>query len=261
MPELAEVFYYSKKWDQAIGQKIVDIKTNPHSRVYRDTVPKYLMALRDSKYLGSITHGKQILCQFTNDNWLWVQLGMTGSIKTSLLSNKIDKHDHLVLKTKNEFLLYYDPRMFGRIRYFNSKTPPVEWQSLPPEIKSRQFTVRYLEKILDKKSKTLIKPLLLDQAYFPGIGNWMADEILWKSKINPNNRAKSIENTSTLHKSIKDISRYAIKTIGSNWDDPPKSWLFQHRWKDNQKCPYCSSPLLRQKIQARTSCWCPKCQP
>jgi formamidopyrimidine-DNA glycosylase len=37
----------------------------------------------------------------------------------------------------------------------------------------------------------------------------------------------------------------------------PKSWLFWHRWEDGGKCPRTKSPLVREEVGGRTTCWSP----
>ncbi|MEX2579569.1 MAG: DNA-formamidopyrimidine glycosylase family protein [Verrucomicrobiales bacterium] len=48
--------------------------------------------------------------------------------------------------------------------------------------------------------------------------------------------------------------------IGDDWNRPPDSWLFNHRWKDGHHCPRCGSELSRDDLRGRTTCWCPRCQ-
>ena len=51
------------------------------------------------------------------------------------------------------------------------------------------FTFEILAQALKRHSKRPLKALLLDQRYFPGMGNWMADEVLWRANLHPNCRS------------------------------------------------------------------------
>jgi formamidopyrimidine-DNA glycosylase len=57
------------------------------------------------------------------------------------------------------------------------------------------------------------------------------------------------------------VARGAMKSVGVHGGDPPKSWLFHSRWKDGLLCPKTNSPLIREPIGGRTTCWCPVLQP
>lgn len=264
MPELAEVAYYARQWDAGIGSRVAEIEVHPRARVFRDTDSVELTSiLTGSIYRGSRTHGKQILFEFSGGRWLWAQLGMTGSICTEPSEHHQEKHDHLVLRQKQRCLVFRDPRMFGRVRFFQSAKgkAPNEWDGLPPEVLSDEFTATHLEKVLRRRAKTLIKPLLLDQNFFPGVGNWMADEILWRARVHPSQPAGSLlPQTSSLCRRTREVCRGAMRVIAPDWGDPPRSWLFTHRWKDGGSCPRCGFDLERIQLRGRTTCLCATCQ-
>jgi formamidopyrimidine-DNA glycosylase len=60
--------------------------------------------------------------------------------------------------------------------------------------------------------------VLLDQAVFPGVGNWMADEIMWQIKVHPATRAGEL--TDSQQRDLWRVSRaiclISLKTIGVN---------------------------------------------
>ena len=77
------------------------------------------------------------------------------------------------------------------------------------------------------------------QERFPGIGNWMADEILWRAKIAPSTRAAVLtpKQRLALRRATRFVSREALRIIGHDNSDPPASWLIHQRWKANGVCP------------------------
>ena len=109
---------------------------------------------------------------------------------------------------------------------------------------------------------TQLKPLLLMQEIFPGVGNWMADEILWRSRLAPARRVKSLSDyeRKTLYEQLRWVCRYALRIVGDDWGDFPNSWLFNHRWKDGGICPLTEKPLKRDTVGGRTTCWSPTWQ-
>ncbi len=263
MPELAEVLYFSRRWAPALDQKVLRVHLHDQKRVLRGVrTARMRSTLRGQPLRAIQTHGKQMLFRFGSDCWLGVHLGMTGKLSAEPPNHLPGKHDHLVLYTQTRALVFQDPRLFGRIRFDRSLQPPGWWSSLPTPVLSREFSIPRLSGILKKRGRTPLKPLLLLQEFFPGIGNWMADEILWQARLHPRTQAGTLNQPtiSRLHAKIQKISTEAIRIIGRNWSDPPRSWLFLHRWEDGGKCPRCRESLRRQPVGGRTTCWCPDCQ-
>jgi formamidopyrimidine-DNA glycosylase len=260
MPELAEVAYYARQWDAGLGKRIARVHVHAKARVFRGGhAGELAKALTGSTYRHSFTHGKNMLFEFGGGQWLGGHLGMTGKLLTAAPDYEPHKHDHLVLFTRDAALVYSDYRMFGRWRLDHGKEPPEWWRELPPEVLSKAFTAARLKEILARRARTPLKVLLLDQSVFPGIGNWMADEVLWQEKLHPSTPSGEAE-AGSLRKTLQSICRTSMRTIARDWSDPPKSWLFSHRWKDGGKCPRCGTALKRGDFRGRTACWCPKCQ-
>lgn len=263
MPELAEVLYFSRRWSPALRERVLRVHLHDQKRVFRGVCAAHLRSALPGQPLRAIhTHGKQMLFRFGSDRWLGVHLGMTGRLSAEAPGYRPSRHDHLVLYTRTRALVFQDPRLFGRIRFDQSRRPPSWWSTLPYPVLSREFSMPRLGTILRRRGRTPLKPLLLLQEFFPGIGNWMADEILWQCRLHPRTLAGSLARTATagFHSKIRKVSREAIRIIGRDWSDPPRTWLFLHRWENGGKCPRCQESLLRQPVGGRTTCWCPNCQ-
>lgn len=263
MPELAEVAFACGKWHPGIGKYIKGVYANPSSRVYRDLSEKDLVSeLFKAKLSESATHGKQMLFKFSGDRWLGVHLGMTGSLHLEKPNYQKHKHDALILFQSKQTLIFRDPRQFGRLRLHLGKNPPAWWSQLPTSMLDVKFKLTVLSNALARHGKRPIKALLLDQRYFQGMGNWMADEVLWRARVHPARIGSKINAAECreLFSQIKFVARGAMNSVGKHGGDPPKGWLFHVRWKDGGICPKTNTLLKREEIGGRTSCWCPKIQ-
>ena len=190
MPELAEVLYFSRRWRPGLGEKIVRVHLHSAKRVFRGTATHKLQKkLPGATMISCETHGKQMLFRFGRKGWLGIHLGMTGKLLTESPEHSPGKHDHLVLYTRRRALVFQDPRLFGRVRFTCSSQSPPWWSTLPPGILSRDFSLCRLAAVCRRRGHTPLKALLLLQEFFPGIGNWMADEILWQARLDPRTRA------------------------------------------------------------------------
>lgn len=195
--------------------------------------------------------------------WLGLHLGMTGSLSAEPAGYEPAKHDALVLKQSQQTLVFNDPRQFGKLTWDEGGEEPGWWTNLPPLMTSPEFTADLLATALSKHKRQPIKALLLDQRYFPGMGNWMADEVLWRAKIHPAQLSGQIppKQQQALFEQSVFVAKGAMGSVGKFGGDPPEGWLFHARWKNGQTCPESGKPLVREKIGGRTTCWSPTLQP
>ena len=273
MPELAEVELSRRLWDPAIGRNIMRVTLNPRVRLFRGLdAPGLARALTGRTLLRSIARGKQLAFVFGDlparggtgaRHWLGLHLGMEGSLHlVPADSFTPGKHDHLVLWQEKHALVFRDIRHFGRVLFHAGADVPAWWSSIAPDLMSPAFTVAALTAFLHRRKNAPLKPVLLMQERFPGIGNWMADEILWRARMPPATRAGTLTGPAIqiLWREIRRVCRESIRQIDADWNYPA-SWLFRHRWRPGGRCPRCRTALERATIGGRTTCWCPKCQP
>jgi formamidopyrimidine-DNA glycosylase len=263
MPELAEVEFFRKQWDCGLQQKIVAVVLHPHSRVLRGADTHALReTLTGAVLQSSEAHGKQMFFRFSRKSWLGLHLGMTGKLHAEPPSYAPGKYDHLVLRQRKQSLVFTDPRQFGRVRFHAGDTPPPWRTNLPAPILSNQFTRSVMERFLQRHGRMALKAVLLMQAGFPGVGNWMADEILWRAGIRPARPSGQVNfaEAKKLYRETRFVCREALRTVGKDFGDPPANWLFHRRWRKGGDCPRDGSPLQHAEIGGRTTCWCGSCQ-
>lgn len=264
MPELAEVEYYRKRWSPARGQVVERVRLHPEKRIFRGVDCEILARdLIGEDFVAALRHGKQMCFRFGETHWLGVHLGMTGKLRMAPAGETPAKHDHLVLDMDGgDSLVFSDPRLFGRVLYAEAPDAPAWWRDLPPEVLSEAFTEGRVNRFLDRRAGAPIKSVLLMQETFPGLGNWMADEILWRARIHPATKSGRIgaAKRRTLYECIREVSEDALTVIGTDWNRPPDDWLFNHRWKDGGHCPKTGGLLKREPIGGRTTCWSPRWQ-
>lgn len=264
MPELAEVEYFRKQWDVARGDRVLSVALHPHARCCRGlSLAALRRALIGQKLVRSEAAAKQMAFVFSGGAWLGIHLGMTGATSVKSAAEKDGAHDHLVLRTaKGRALVYRDPRMFGRIRLWSGQGEPDWWREIAPAILDKAFSVPVVAAFLRRRAKSPIKAVLLMQEKFPGIGNWMADEVLWRARIHPRAKAGDLGPASVrkLHATLREVCYDALRVIGKDWSDPPDSWLFNHRWEKGGRCPRSRGPLMHATIGGRTTCWSPRRQ-
>ncbi|MEM9830558.1 MAG: hypothetical protein AAF944_07955 [Bacteroidota bacterium] len=81
----------------------------------------------------------------------------------------------------------------------------------------------------------LIKPLLMNQSFVAGLGNWIVDDILYQAEIHPERRANEL--TEDEVRAIFDKMKYILETaieLESRYEDFPDEFLVTYRWSKNQ---------------------------
>ncbi|KAJ1567470.1 hypothetical protein HK405_005852 [Cladochytrium tenue] len=132
-------------------------------------------------------------------------------------------------------LAFTDPRRLARVRLLADplNQPPVA--DLGPDPLLHMPDVQAFTGLVRERSRP-VKALLLDQSFIAGIGNWIADEVLYQAHIHPqeNTALMTDAELSRLHASIVHITTFAC-SVNADSDQFPDSWLFHHRWYKGKK--------------------------
>ena len=105
-----------------------------------------------------------------------------------------------------------------------------------------------------------VKSGLTDQSVLAGIGNLLADEILWRARLHPARQARDLTEGERrrLHTDMRRVLRSSMK---ADCVPPRRSWLTGHRDDADPTCPRCGTGLHRDRVAGRGTVWCPNCQP
>ncbi|KAH9060771.1 AtMMH-1 [Lactarius vividus] len=140
---------------------------------------------------------------------------------------------------------FLDARRLGRIRLCESPLaePPISNMGFDPILSMPDFE-DFSKGVL--KRACPIKALLLDQSFSAGVGNWVADEVLYHARIHPEQRANSLAENQilALHQQIRHVCTFAVEV---NADDTkfPDNWLFKYRWGKGKKVKGDDKPTLK----------------
>lgn len=133
-------------------------------------------------------------------------------------------------------LAFCDPRRLGRL-WLRTGDPFAQapWSALAPDPITDPISVETAERVFATKGCT-IKSLLLDQqALVAGVGNWIADEVLYQARVHPEAACSSLSRAQVIavHGSLLGIVRLAV-SVGADSSQFPKDWLFHYRWGKGQ---------------------------
>jgi formamidopyrimidine-DNA glycosylase len=186
-----------------------------------------------------------------NVKYLYLHMGMTGRIATPgkacrfLEGVKDDdgtvfppSHTYLLLKAGPYQVAFSDPRKFGSA-ILSDDTAAMD--ALAPDalhtLQSAQSDPSVLvETILPKleQKSMAIKPLLMDQKrVLAGVGNWVADEVLYQCEMHPDQNFLSTEQAQSLCDALFRILSTAVDRLDSD-QEFPEEWLFHYRWTNKK---------------------------
>jgi formamidopyrimidine-DNA glycosylase len=211
---------------------------------------------------GTDRRGKHMWLTFDQPGHLYLHFGMTGSLRALKPEDEPPSHEKLVLTFDDSTrLLYRNLRRIGKVRWLEDATavPPVSKLG-PDPVLDAAFTPEWLEERLGRK-KTTLKGALLDQTLFAGVGNWIADEILYQCGLNPSIRCNELDSKTIrhLHRTLKRILHKAI-AVSADSSRFPRTWLFHHRWGKKAETDAQGNPIRFDTIGGRTTAWVPSRQ-
>lgn len=281
MPELPEVQSVVNKLNVLVGKKIKSLPTNHFFK------KKILKEIIGQKIVSVNRRAKMINIELSNKKFLVFHLKMTGQLifvdgkgtavggghptKASQYDlKKVSPYTRVAIDFgDNNKIIFHDMRKFGWVKLMSA----VELEGLSlkhgPEPLLKDFTAKYLAKILSKSTRA-IKAVLLDQKLIAGLGNIYADEVLHATKVLPSRIAKEIkqEEIKLMYKNIKKILTRAIAVGGTSFntfrglEGEVGNFVKQLKvyGRGGQKCLGCGEKLIKTRLAGRGTVYCKKCQ-
>ncbi|TCZ75288.1 DNA-formamidopyrimidine glycosylase [Paenibacillus albiflavus] len=273
MPELPEVETVRRTLIELVCGKTIQAVEVKLPRIVRTPEdPQLFAALLADQTIRDIGRRGKFLTFVLDDYILVSHLRMEGRYGLYQAADPVEKHTHVIFSfTDHTELRYKDVRQFGTMDLFSHEEaftkPPLNKLGLEPLEES--FTFEAFKKVIHQRT-TMIKPLLLNQAYIVGIGNIYVDESLFQAGIHPERSANSLT-TNELHRlydAIKQTLQEAVAAGGSSIksfvNGQGEIGMFQHQFKvygrAQQPCTNCGQPIERYVVGGRGTHICPKCQ-
>lgn len=276
MPELPEVETVRRIFDRVLtGRKIVDAEIAEDSIVLKKTpaeVVREAVVGRTVTFTGRI--GKYFWLELDSKPWLFGHLGMAGWVREIGASTiRLREHGQAPLddpEGRPKFLkmlltaedggkvVMTDGRRLARIWLCSSPNEDAAISKLGPDCYTDLPSPNEIFSTLSRRSAP-VKALLLDQSLFCGVGNWIADEVLYLAGIRPSRlgRELTLSDCKNLNTALASVISHAVE-VGADKDKFPKEWLFHYRWggaKGDELID--GQPIVREQIGGRTTAWVP----
>jgi len=127
-------------------------------------------------------------------------------------------------------LVMTDQRRLGRLRLRHDpeREPPISRLGFDPLLDPpppAEFARRL------RGREACVKGALLDQSFAAGVGNWIADEVLYQARVDPRRRASSLS-AAEARRVRAVLLRVVRRAVDVDADKTrfPRTWLFHRRW-------------------------------
>jgi len=286
MPELPEVettVNFLKK--KILGKKIKEVFVEAEQLIKKPSLSRFKKLIKGKKIEKIERKGKNILFFLSQNLVLLFHLKLTGhlllgewkkekgkwvSLKEGpLKEDPINRFLRVIFVFEDgKMLALSDLRKFAKIELGKTKEILKELEKLGPD--PLEISFEEFKKRIQKKKKSEIKKVLMDQEVISGVGNIYSVEALWEAKISPFRKVKDIseKELKKLFESLKKVLKLAIKLQGesiSDWRKPngEKGNYDKIRKvyrKEGEKCQRCGKKILKKTQAQRSTYFCANCQ-
>ena len=260
VPELPEVETYRRFFaERAVGRTVHRVVVTDRTIVRNASARAFARALAGRTFLQADRQGKWMLAR-TEGPTLLVHFGMTGDLIWSGDEPQRHRHDRVILElVGGHELRYRNVRKLGGVWLAHDADEEREvLGDLGPDALAagrREFVDRL------SRRRGGAKALLMNQRFVAGVGNLIADEVLWQARIHPKRRVESLDaaDRARLFRVLRKVLTTAVQEF--DYLESRPAWLNHVRGEPGARCPRCRAPLARVTAAGRTTYLCPRCQP
>ena len=211
-------------------------------------------------FTQSYTIGKNIFINLDKNKIFNFHLGMTGG-----WSKENKKHCHFRIYNDKQELFFVDIRKFGKMKILNKDEFLLKFNP-KIDLLNKEYCRNYHLEILEKINTTRsICSIIMDQKFFPGVGNYIKSEALYLAKIHPEEKWKNIniKSKKILINSLKKIMKESYYSGGAELKDfknPFKSSKFKLKVYGKKNTDNKTNVISIVTSDQRKSWYCEKTQ-
>lgn len=256
MPELPDVEAFRRRFARhAIGRTIGEVVVTDPGILRNVTAHELNDALHGRRFDEPERRGKWLIA-WTDGPSPLIHFGMTGDIEWAGSADGRHRHDRVIFVLDRGEIRYRNMRKLGGL-WLARDAADVDalLGQLGPDAAS--IDRRGFMELLERR-RGGIKAALMDQTYIAGVGNLLADEILWQARIHPLRPIPQLskEERSRLHRALQTVIARTVDRYPEGYET---RWTVA-RGRPMARCPRCRTELARIVVGGRTTYFCPRCQ-
>ena len=257
MPELPEVEAAAAVARRVLVGRVLASVTTLHASQRRALPPRAARRIVSRRVVRVERHAKHQHIVLDDGAIVAVHFRMNGDWATARAQDPLPQYARIVFATTDGTrLCLVDSRALCAATYHPPGAPPT--LDLGPEPDA--LTAALLQGVLARRAGP-IKTVLLNQRVVAGLGNIYAAEALWRARLHPAHRARSLSGrqVQALVRGIKAAIADGFARQGryrAGLRDRP----FKVYDREGLACPRCRTKVERMTQAGRSTYWCPACQ-
>ncbi len=275
MFEIPEYVTLTSQMAESItGKRIADgtLGNSPHKFVWYNRQPAEFAA---------IVKGKTVGTAYSKGRWLFVpiQPGYVlvfgecgGKILLHEAESPLPKKYHLSLHFVDGSSLSATTQMYGAMELFDQgqELDRQYIKGMRPTPIDPEFSLAYLTALVEECQRAgsrSVKGLLTQDQLIPGLGNSIAQDIMFKAKLHPKQSIAGLDKTriKRLHRAIVKTVNDAIRLGGRNdetdlYGNPGKYQRILDKAAAGHPCPECGTKIEKMAYLGGACYFCPECQ-
>ncbi|MFI9823404.1 Fpg/Nei family DNA glycosylase [Streptomyces sp. NPDC052013] len=259
MPELPDVEVFREVLEScAQGRVVRRVDVYDAGVLHGVSARRLREALEGRRFTGAERHGKWLLAR-TGGPLVLLHFGMTGRLVCADAGEAIDAHDRVVFTlTGGRQLRYRDQRKLQGLWLCHDAAEAARLLERQGPDALAVDRDAFEAALSSRRGK--VKTVLTDQTVLAGLGNLLADEVLWRARLHPALRAGDLPQPDR-RRLYTHMRRTLRSAVIAGCVPPRDAWLTGHRDDPDPACPRCGTHLRRTRLSGRTTIWCPRCQP
>jgi formamidopyrimidine-DNA glycosylase len=264
VPELPEVETARRRAERHLrGRRLLAVAAAPDTVVFDEVSPRrFAAAVRGRRVMAVRRRGKHLWMQLDRPPHPLFHLGMSGAFVLYRDGEPRPPFWKVELGAEGgRRLALSDPRRFGRIRLQRDPEREHPLLSLGFDVLEELPAASVIASMLARRAAP-VKAVLLDQSLFAGVGNWIADEVLYQAALDPRRPASSLapDEVGRLRSRLRAVVRRAV-SVHAESSRFPRAWLFHRRWgrQDGARTAR-GEPIVHLTVAGRTTAWVPSRQ-
>lgn len=276
MFELPECLTLARQIDSTLrGKRIArgQLGNSPHKFVWYNRKPAEFERL---------TRGLKVGAALTRGRWLCVPLEPGYVLVIGECGGKVLFHPaaadrphkyHLLIEFDDGSALSVTTQMWGAMELYEAgkelERPYIKDQRVTPD--SRDFTRQYFNDLVDSQlegKKVTVKELLVQHQLIPGLGNAIAQDIMFRARLHP--RRALAELTARDRRRLYDAVVKLVKQVTDKGGRSDEVDLFGRPGgyrrvmaaaTAGKSCPDCGARVQKISYLGGACYFCPRCQP
>jgi formamidopyrimidine-DNA glycosylase len=275
MFELPEITTLAIQMNDSLAGKVIAeaVQGNsPHKFVWYNHPAEEFAELCRGKVIGNASSKGRWLFLPLDPGYIFVLGEFGGKVLFHTEETSVPVKYHLLFRFTDGTALTAMTQMWGAVELYE-KGKELERQyikGMRPTPSDPEFTFPYFSGLIDELllgEKRSVKSLLTQDQLIPGLGNAIAQDILFRAKLHPRYSLIELDTSQkkALFETISSTVRDVIAGGGRNdeydlYNQPGRYQRIMDKRAEGNPCPDCGSKVEKNQYLGGACYFCPNCQ-